>query len=94
MNFAEQASSLFCLGKEAVNANPQKTQYQGGSAMSEQPLTIDELAEYLRVKKSWIYSRTRIKGPDVIPHTRVGKYLRFYLLKVLPWLQERGGDQE
>ena len=30
-------------------------------------LTVNELAEVLSVKKSWIYSRTRETGPGTIP---------------------------
>ena len=43
-----------------------------------QPLsTIDELADYLQVKRSWIYNRTRRNGPERVPHIKMGKYLRF-----------------
>ena len=46
--------------------------------MSQAMLTVDELANTLKVPKSWIYSRTREKSADPIPHTRVGKYRRFH----------------
>jgi excisionase family DNA binding protein len=50
-------------------------------------LTIDELAEMLRVKKMWIYQRTRPKGVrGGIPHYRVGKLLRFDKAEILAWL--------
>ena len=39
--------------------------------------TIDELADYIKVPKSWIYARTGENGPEVIPHKKMGKYLRF-----------------
>ena len=39
--------------------------------------TVAELAAYLRVPKTWIYDRTRIDGPDIIPHVKLGKYVRF-----------------
>ena len=45
--------------------------------MSQELLTVDELAEHLKVPKSWIYSRTREKGPDSIPRIQAGKYIRF-----------------
>lgn len=57
--------------------------------MSQAMLTVDELAYTLKVPKSWIYSRTREKSADPIPHTRVGKYRRFNLDLVLNWLKER-----
>lgn len=37
-------------------------------------LTIEEAAELLRVKVSWLYERTRT---NEIPHIKLGKYLRF-----------------
>ena len=36
-----------------------------------------ELAEHLNVPKSWVYERTRQNGPEVIPHMKLGKYIRF-----------------
>ena len=39
--------------------------------------TVEEIAEYLRVPKSWVYDRTSVDGPETIPHFKVGKYLRF-----------------
>lgn len=42
-------------------------------------LTVEELAEYLRVPPSWVYDRTRANGPELIPHVRFGKYIRFDL---------------
>jgi predicted DNA-binding transcriptional regulator AlpA len=52
-------------------------------------LTIDELAKKLKIRKSWIYSRTRIKGPGSVPHLKIGKYLRFCLGDVLTWLKDQ-----
>lgn len=40
-------------------------------------MTIDEAARLLSVPKSWLYGRTRLTGEDRLPHTRVGKYVRF-----------------
>ena len=37
-------------------------------------LTVDEAAERLGVKRSWIYERTR---RNTIPHRRLGKFVRF-----------------
>ncbi len=52
-------------------------------------LTVSELAKALRVKKSWIYSRTRLKGEDQMPNVRVGKYCRFDFQAVLDWLHRQ-----
>ena len=57
--------------------------------MTEKFLTTDELAEALKVPKSWVYSRTRERGEDTIPKLAVGKYYRFHLNEVLEWLKKR-----
>jgi len=54
-------------------------------------LTVQELAERLKTRASWVYSRTRERGPNSIPVVRVGKYLRFSLLEVLDWLRRVNG---
>jgi len=51
--------------------------------------TVDELSESLKVKKSWVYSRTRETGPDAMPRIKVGKYCRFVLDEVLDWLKKQ-----
>ena len=51
-------------------------------------LTIAEMAETLKVPKSWLYSRTRETGPGSIPRIKVGKYIRFRLDDVLAWIEE------
>ncbi len=40
-------------------------------------LTVDEVAQRLKVPKSWIYERTRSRGAAQIPHIKLGKYIRF-----------------
>jgi len=39
--------------------------------------SVDKVAEHLGVPRSWIYDRTRKNGPEVIPHVKLGKYVRF-----------------
>jgi hypothetical protein len=39
--------------------------------------SITTLSEFLGVPKTWIYDRTRENGPEVIPHMKFGKYIRF-----------------
>jgi excisionase family DNA binding protein len=39
--------------------------------------SVEMLAEYLGVPKTWIYDRTRENGPEMIPHIKLGKYVRF-----------------
>lgn len=55
--------------------------------MNQDLLTVTELAKDLKVKKSWVYSRTRVKGVKAIPCLRVGKYIRFRSDEVLKWLK-------
>lgn len=50
-------------------------------------ITVDELAERLRVPKSWVYCKTREHGPKAMPRIRTGKYLRFQYSAVLDWLK-------
>jgi hypothetical protein len=57
--------------------------------MNQKLLTVAELASFLNVPVSWVYSRTRIKGPDSIPLRRCGKYCRFQLEEVLIWLEKQ-----
>jgi excisionase family DNA binding protein len=40
-------------------------------------LTVGEVADLLRVTKTWVYQRTRRRGADRLPHIKLGKYLRF-----------------
>jgi excisionase family DNA binding protein len=48
-------------------------------------LTIEEAAELLRVKVSWLYERTRL---NEIPHTKLGKYLRFDRDELMAWVEQ------
>ena len=52
-------------------------------------MTVDELANALKVKKSWVYCKSREIGPDAIPRIKAGKYLRFQYDKVLGWLKKQ-----
>ena len=49
-------------------------------------LTIGELAQFLQVKKSWVYGQTRVARRTGFPVVRCGKYVRFKLDDVLKWL--------
>jgi excisionase family DNA binding protein len=52
-------------------------------------LTISEMAERLKVPRSWLYSRTRETGPGRIPRVKVGKYIRFVEVDVMEWLKRQ-----
>jgi predicted DNA-binding transcriptional regulator AlpA len=53
-----------------------------------------ELANELSVPLSWVYSRSRQKGPDTIPMVKCGRYCRFSLSAVLEWLKEKNPQNE
>ena len=40
-------------------------------------LTVQEVAEILKVPVSWVYEHTRKEGAARLPHIKIGKYLRF-----------------
>ncbi len=46
-------------------------------------LTVEEVAEWLNVPKSWIYDRTR---SGTIPCVKIGKYVRFNKDEIEDWL--------
>lgn len=48
-------------------------------------LTIEEAADLLRVKVSWLYERTRT---NEIPHIKLGKYLRFDQEELFAWARQ------
>ncbi len=54
--------------------------------------TIDEMEDRLKVKKSWLYGKTRLKGKGRIPCLRVGKYIRFFENEVIDWLKNQQRD--
>jgi len=56
-------------------------------------LIIDELANILKVPKSWRYYRTKETGPDSIPRVKVGKYIRFRLGEVMEWLEKQNDSK-
>jgi len=62
--------------------------------MDEQLLNVKDLAQRLNVKPSWVYARTRERGPDTIPVVRVGKYLRFRVEDVISWLERQSHEAE
>lgn len=60
-----------------------------GIPLSMHWLTIQEAAELLRVRVSWLYERTRT---NAVPHVKLGKYLRFDRDELLSWARSFGRD--
>lgn len=52
-------------------------------------LTVDELAEYLKVPKSTIY---KLAQEGRLPAQKVGRHWRFQRAAIDRWLQERAGE--
>jgi predicted DNA-binding transcriptional regulator AlpA len=59
-------------------------------------LTIEDVAELLKVPVSWVYEHTRRKTRrdskwirDPIPGFRLGKYWRFRRAEILEWLERQ-----
>ncbi|MDM8522792.1 helix-turn-helix domain-containing protein [Desulfococcaceae bacterium HSG8] len=51
---------------------------------------LEELAEILKVPKSWLYTRTKTNS---IPHFRVGRYCRFRWSEVWNWLEKQQNQE-
>ncbi len=51
-------------------------------------LTVEEVAQLLRVPLSWVYERCREHSSDPLPHVKLGKYLRFYRSELLSYLEK------
>jgi excisionase family DNA binding protein len=55
-------------------------------------LTVEEVAQLLKVPRSWVYERTRTRGDDRLPFVKLGKYVRFEESQVWEYVrrQHRG----
>jgi hypothetical protein len=55
-------------------------------------LTPEELADRLKVPKSWVFEQTRerakVRNKSPLPCIRLGKYLRFSWVAVCAWMSE------
>lgn len=81
------------VSNETDDATAQKETEKRGSRGSdigmEELLTVEELAAYLKVHESRIYQWTREKGSNAIPNIKTGKYYRFRVSDVIPWIEKR-----
>lgn len=50
-------------------------------------LTVQELAERLKVDKGWVYEKMRPRQANPLPSIRMGRYRRFFWTSVCSWLQ-------
>ena len=54
-------------------------------------LTIDELAEYLKISKSTLY---KLAQDGLLPGQKVGRHWRFHREAIDRWLQTQPADRE
>jgi excisionase family DNA binding protein len=50
-------------------------------------LTPTELAERLKTSHRWVFEMTRKRQRNLIPHYKIGRYLRFNWKEVCDWLE-------
>ncbi len=60
-----------------------------GALSGDELLTVEEVAEMLKVPASWVYGRTRRRAADRIPGFRLGKYWRFREADVIAWIERQ-----
>ena len=72
---------------EAVMSENASGDSSNGAKPEDRPLwlTVEEAADLLRVKISWLYERTRT---NEVPHLKIGKYLRFDRKELLAWTRQ------
>jgi excisionase family DNA binding protein len=62
---------------------------QTHSASNGELLTVQDVAELLRVPISWVYHRARKPSLDRLPGIRLGKYWRFRHDDITEWLRRQ-----
>jgi excisionase family DNA binding protein len=57
-------------------------------------LTIQEVADFLKVSKSWVYAMTSGVSKNSIPYVKVGKYIRFEEAEVVEWVRKQRSQKQ
>jgi excisionase family DNA binding protein len=65
------------MAKFVKASDPAAPQFSAAASFTCSLLTVEEVAELLKVPVSWVYEHTRKRGLDRIPGFRLGKYWRF-----------------
>ena len=60
--------------------------------MTDRLINVKEMAQILNVPVSWIYDRTR-QGPEVIPHVKLGAYVRFNPEEVINFYRNKSNER-
>ena len=63
--------------------------HQTHSLSTDELLTVQDVAELLRVPISWVYHRARKRSLDRLPGIRLGKYWRFRHDDITEWLRRQ-----
>jgi len=66
-----------------MNEKEKLAEFKGDAKIQSRYLTIEELCQMLKLKKSYIYDLTYRKK---IPFIKIGRHLRFDLEEVTKWL--------
>jgi len=59
-------------------------------------LTVDDVAAWLKVSRTWVYEHTRRRGTPRgarLPHLKIGKYVRFEVSAVRAFLDQQGRSE-
>jgi excisionase family DNA binding protein len=70
-------------------ATTERAQTAKAVAAEHSLLTVEEVAEMLNVRVSWVYERTRERSVERIPGFRLGKYWRFRESDLIAWLDRQ-----
>ena len=57
--------------------------------MENRILTVEQVAELLKVPTSWVYKHTKRRAPDRLPHIKLGKYVRFEESAIMAFVERR-----
>ena len=52
-------------------------------------LTVIDVADMLKLPLTWVYERTRRRGPGRLPGFKIGAYWRYRRDEVLAWIGEQ-----
>jgi excisionase family DNA binding protein len=57
--------------------------------ITDELITVEDVAALLRVKVSWVYDRINPKHGGRLPHVRLGRYVRFERSAILEFIERQ-----
>ena len=83
------SSGAVASQKDAAEARAATTRFIPRNVAAEEftLLTVREVAALLRVPVSWVYEHTRPGCQNPIPHSKLGKYLRFARTEIIEYVR-------